>query len=360
MDLLPELGCYALAGAPRSPRDLVAEVGDAERLGLGSVFISERFNIKEAAALSGAAGAVSEQVGIATGVTNHTTRHPVVLGSFATTMHRLTAGRFALGLGRGIEPLFKAFGMPLATAERLEDIAELLRRLWRGEVVLGHDGPAGSYPVLALDTSFDEEIPLMMAAFGPRSLDLAGRVFDGVLLHTFFTDETLQRCVRIVKEAAERAGRDPASVRVWSCLATVGDHLPEEDRLRKTVGRMATYLQGYGDLMVRTNDWDPAVLERFRLDPHVAGFRGAFDASASTELLEHLATLLPAEWLAPAATGTADACAAEVARQLDLGADSVILHGATPAELAPVVEAYRRRRAPGAYDRLPVNPGATV
>ena len=90
------------------------------------------------------------------------------------------------------------------------------------------------------------------------------------MLHTFFTDETTARCVRAVKEAAEEAGRDPARVRVWSCFATIGDHLPEPLRLKKTVGRMATYLQAYGDLMVKTNRWDPAVLARFRADPLVA------------------------------------------------------------------------------------------
>ena len=58
-----------------------------------------------------------------------------------------------------------------------------------------------------------------MTAFGPNSLALGGRAFDQVILHTFFTDETLQRCVRTVKEAAERTGRDPATVRVWSCFA---------------------------------------------------------------------------------------------------------------------------------------------
>ena len=80
-----------------------------------------------------------------------------------------------------------------------------------------------------------------------------GRTFDHVVLHTFFDAATLVRCVRTVKEAAEQAERDPATVRVWSCLATIGDHLPEAVRLRKTVGRMATYLQAYGDLMIATN-----------------------------------------------------------------------------------------------------------
>jgi alkanesulfonate monooxygenase SsuD/methylene tetrahydromethanopterin reductase-like flavin-dependent oxidoreductase (luciferase family) len=68
-------------------------------------------------------------------------------------------------------------------------------------------------------------------------LALGGRAFDDVILHTYFTPETLQGCVKAVKTAAERAGRDPDSVRVWSCFATVGDHLPEQLRLKKTVPR---------------------------------------------------------------------------------------------------------------------------
>jgi len=341
---LDELGFYGLAGAPKSPRDLIQECVDGEALGLGTVFLSERFNIKEIATISGVAGAVTERMRIATGVTNHNTRHPVVTASYATTMHRLTGGRFVLGLGRGMDRMFDAFGLPRITTAQLDDFAGLMRRLWQGEVVVGHDGPAGKYPVLALDPDFREDIPMLLSAFGPESLKLAGRAFDEVLLHTFFTDETLQRCVRTVKDSAEQAGRDPADVKVWSCYAVVGDWLPEDVRLKKTVGRLATYLQAYGDLMVRTNGWDPSVLARFRADPFVAGFRSALDGKATTAELEHVATLIPDEWLAPAATGSPEQCAAAVIGQLELGADAVILHGAAPGELAPVVEAYRRLR----------------
>jgi probable F420-dependent oxidoreductase len=239
----------------------------------------------------------------------------------------------------------------------LEDFVGLMRRLFSGEVVLGHDGPAGSFPVLHLDSSFDEDIPIGFVAFGPNSLAFAGRAVDMVVLHTFFTDETVERCVRSVREAAEGAGRDPGSVRIWSCYATVHDGLPEAVRLKKTVGRLATYLQGYGDLLVETNGWDPAVLERFRADPVVSSFPGALDAKADTPTLEHVATLLPDEWLEPAATGTPGRCAERVLRQFDLGVDGVIMHGATPAELAPVAEAYRARRPEGRFDGLASNPG---
>jgi probable F420-dependent oxidoreductase len=337
----PELGFYTLAGAPESPRELIEEIRQAEQMGLGAAFISERYNTKEAAALSGAAGAVSSSIKIITAATNHNTRHPLVTASFATTMHRLTNGRFSLGIGRGIAPLFKAYGIEPVTTAQMEDFASVMRRLWKGETIVGHDGPLGSYPVLRLDPTFDENIDLTLVAFGPNSLALGGRAFDNVVLHTYFTDETLQRCVRTVNQAAEQAGRDPADVTVWSCLATIGDHVDEPLRLKKSVGRLATYLQAYGDLLVRTNNWDPAVLAAFRADDTVSGINGAIDTIATMAQLEHIATLLPDEWLAPSATGTASQCASTVQQQLTLGADAVIMHGATPTELSPIVAAYR-------------------
>ena len=74
---------------------------------------------------------------------------------------------------------------------------------------------------------------MSIVAFGPETLKLGGRCFDHVVLHTYFTDETTARCVQTVKEAAAKAHRDPASVKVWSCFATIGDHIPEERRLMK-------------------------------------------------------------------------------------------------------------------------------
>lgn len=348
---LPEIGFYTLAGQADHPRELIDEVRDAEKLGIGECFISERFSTKEAATICGAVGAVSETIGITTAATNHNTRHPIVTAAYATTMHRLTGGRFTLGIGRGVPPIQRAFGMPEITTAQMEDFAQIMRRLFHGETVIGHDGPIGHYPALRLDPNFNEDVKLGIVAFGPQSLALGGRTFDKVILHTFFTDDTLQRCVRAVKSAAERAGRDPAAVQVWSCLATIGDHLPEELRLRKTVGRLATYLQGYGDLMVTTNRWDPLVLKRFREDAVVQEFQPPSGAlrvidspSTTIEQLEHIATLLPEEWIGAAAAGSPQQCAATVKRQLELGADGVILHGASPCELEPILPAYRHIR----------------
>jgi probable F420-dependent oxidoreductase len=220
------------------------EARRGEELGFGTGFTSERWNVREASSLVGAACAVTNRMQIATAATNHNTRHPLITASWATTMHRLSGGRFTLGIGRGIAAMYDAFGVPAVTTAQMEDFAQVMRKLWHGEVVLDHDGPIGRYRVLFLDPDFDEDIRLGLVAFGPQTLALDGREFDDVILHTYFTPETLQRSVETVKDAAEKAGRDPDRVKVWSCFATVGDHLPEELRLKKTVARLATYLQG--------------------------------------------------------------------------------------------------------------------
>ncbi len=340
---LDELGYYLLAGAGgEGPSALVNEARRGEELGFGTAFISERWNVKEAASLTGAACAVTSRMRIATAATNHNTRHPLITGSWAATMHRLSGGRFTLGIGRGIGAIYSAFGIEPVTTAQMADFAQVMRRLWRGEVIINHDGPLGRYPVLVLDPDFDEDIRLALVAFGPNTLRLGGRLFDDVILHTYFTPETVARCVRTVKDAAEEAGRDPADVRVWSCFATIGDHLPEELRLKKTVARLATYLQGYGDLMVTTNGWDPAVLQRFRADEVVRSIGGGIDHKASAGQIEHIATLIPDEWLEPSATGTPAQCVARIRAEFGYGADAVILHGATPDELEPVVAEYRK------------------
>jgi probable F420-dependent oxidoreductase len=358
---LPEIGCYGLAGHTDTPRDVLAQARRAEELGLGSMFLSERFTVKDAGVLAGAVGAVTERLGIGTAATNHNTRHPLITATMATTLHRMTGGRYAFGLGRGFDALFDVIGLPRVTSAQLVDVVGVYRRLWHGEAVVGHDGPAGKFPYLSQDSAFDEDIPILMTAIGGRTLELAGRLADGVVLHTFLTDEALAKSVATIRRAAEESGRDPASVRIWAVLATVHDRLPEEIRLRKLVGRLATYLQGYGEVLVRANGWDLSVLERFRADPLVRGYPGAFDAVGSTADLAYLRDeVLPAEWLAACAHGDAAACAARIKDQFAAGADGVILHGATPDELAPVLAAWREVRPAAAFDHLPANPGRAV
>ena len=355
--LMPELACYGLAGHSASPADLIVEAARAEQLGLGAILLSERFALKDAGVMAGAAVASTSRIGIGTAATNHNTRHPLVTATMATTLHRMSGGRYAFGLGRGIPILFDIMGLPHVTSAQIEDAIGIYRTLWSGGSVVGHDGSAGSYPYLVQDSSFDENIPVLLVAMGDNSLRLAGRVADGVVLHTFMSDAAVERSVRLVRDAAEAAGRDPGEVRIWSVMATIEDSMDETARLRKLVGRLATYLTGYGDVLVRLNGWDPAELERFRADDRLTAHSGALDATDDLDLLRHARDVLPDEWLATAAVGSAAHCADRIEGQLALGADSVVLHGATPDELAPVLDTWRTRRDPQRFDHLDPNPG---
>ena len=145
--VLDEVGYYLLAGAGgEGPATLMDEARRGEELGFGTAFISERWNVKEASSLVGAACAVTNRMQIATAATNHNTRHPLITGSWATTMHRLSGGRFTLGIGRGVAAMYGAFGIPAVTTAQMEDFAQVMRRLWHGEVIFNHDGPDRQVP----------------------------------------------------------------------------------------------------------------------------------------------------------------------------------------------------------------------
>ena len=338
----PELGFYMLPGDALDSADALTEIRAAEAMGLGRAFLGERPNRKEAGAICGAAAAVTDSIGITLGVTNINTRHPALTAGLALTVQSLAGGRFTMGFGRGVAVAQEIMGLKPVTTAELERFALMMRRLFRGEMVGDYDGPTGRVPILLLDQELDEHLPLALGAMGPNSLALGGRCFDDVILHPFYSDETLVRSVGATKSAAEQAGRDPDEVNVWSCFVVVSDEVPHELRLRKTIGRLATYLQYYGDVLVRANRWDPDVLAQFRADEVVAKFLAPIDGTATVAELEHIGTLLPDEWLAPMAAGSPAECAAAVRRQIDLGCDAVVINGATPAELASVIDAYRQ------------------
>ena len=109
--------------------------------------------------------------------------------------------------------------------------------------------------------------------------------------------------------------------------------------------RMGTYLQapGYGELLVDINDWDPALLEKFRSAKVVREMRGGIDSVATLDQLREIRDLIPATWL-PAAVGSPEQCAARYLDQFAAGAHGIVIHASTPDEVAPVLEAYERER----------------
>ena len=338
----PELSCYLLPGHTTTPADAILEAKQAEALGLGKVWVSERFDVKDAGVICSAALAATDSIHVATGGTNLHTRHPMVLATMCSTLHYMSGGRFELGLARGIAIRNQLMGLNSVSNAQMAEGIQLLRSLWQGEKIIGHEGKMGNLPYLSMGDWMAADIPLHFVGFGPKSLRFAGQHFDGVHLHTFVTDHGLRRAKSFIEEGAERAGRNPEDVKLHSVLAT-GVNLDQEGYLRKLVARMATYMQapGYAEMLIELNEWDPEVLVAFRANAVVSSMAGGIDSIATLEQLEQISELIPEEWL-PAALGSADECAQAWKHQLHVGSDGVVIHGSTPEEFAPIVAAYRQ------------------
>jgi 5,10-methylenetetrahydromethanopterin reductase len=341
------LGAYVLSGKVSDARAGIAQARAGEDLGLGSLWISEKFGIKDLGALAGALAASTTRPRIASGVVPFQTRHPVQLASLAATVQSLTEGRFVLGLGRGGSWL-SGLGVPhTATETVVVDTVTILRRLWNGEEV-SYRGPVGNFTSLQLrQLPVTAPPPVVLAGVGEQSLRLAGQYFDGVLLPAFITPHAVERAAADVRRAATNHGRDPDAVRVHATVLTAAD--PPAAAREIIAGRMATYLQAPigGERIVRINGWDPDALRRLRDHPHIARLGDSYaDAVLDPVDLAEAARLIPETWLAEAtATGSPGACAAQLRDYLDAGADELVLHGTTPDRLAPVIHAFARGAA---------------
>ena len=190
----PELGFYGLPGHTRNPREILKQAQDAEELGIGNIMISERPDYKEIASLCGAVSAVTESLFIGTSATNLHTRHPVTTASICTTLDRLSLGRFALGLAKGVGQRWKAMGLSTITYGKEAEFLTMLRKLLKGEVISDHKGEIGVFSHLSVADYVDADVPILYVGFGPKSLVNAGKIYDGTHLHTFMSGQSVVRC----------------------------------------------------------------------------------------------------------------------------------------------------------------------
>ncbi len=140
-------------------------------------------------------------------VTNPLTRHLVVTASAMASVDELARGRAVLGLGSGDSAIY-TLGAPPATLAGLEDAITTLGRLTGGERV-EREGRRWQVHRSA------RRVPIYLAAEGPRTLELAGRVADGVIVGLGLTPEVIQLSLAAIERGARAAGRTLADLDVW-------------------------------------------------------------------------------------------------------------------------------------------------
>jgi probable F420-dependent oxidoreductase len=342
--LFEKFGTYILPGRVSDPRRGIEEAKEAERIGLGAVWISERYASKEPAVLSGAVCQATSKIRIC-GTMYVTMRNPVVTASVADIMQQLSGNRFRLLLAKAVPEYLATLGSPAITFPRLADAIDIYRRLWAGETV-NYDGILGKFPALSLtDRSAGPTPPIIFTAIGPKSLAFAGKHCDGVLLHPFISVEGVRKSAAIVRRAAEQAGRDPNAVRIYHNIVVAPD-LDRDEEEAVVGGRAITYFQtpGFGEVIVEANGWDAEVLTKIRTHKLFAniGEKNADQAFTREQLVE-VSREIPQDWYDQgAAVGTATVCAKKLCAFLDAGVDEILLHGSSPFSMGPLTDELRK------------------
>ena len=332
---------YVLPGRVADPLACIAEARDAREVGLGGVWLSERYANKEPAVLGGLIANAVPGIRYAGTFYAHM-RHPIVMASVANLLQTITGDGFTLVLARASEQFFKGFGTPALTLNYLRDSIGIYRRLWRGETV-DYEGPVGKFEGLKITDLYDgPPPPIVFTAMGPKALALSGSHCDGVLLHPFLTPEAVGRSAMAVRTAAEEAGRDPESVRIVANVVVAPD-LPRDEEDAIVAGRAVTYLQSsfIGPILAELNGWDPKELVKLREHPSIARHAAGIVSQKMTrdELVEAGRTL-PQEWVETGAVaGSAQDCARRLCDYLAAGADEILLHGSPPAAMGGLTKA---------------------
>ncbi len=116
---------------------------------------------------------------VGSAVTNPLTRHAGVTANAFRSLEQLAPGRVNCGIAVGDRPLLE-FGMGMAKLKNLRETIEALRRLWAGEEISGQFGSSEFEGAKLLSPAGD--IPVFIAASGPKTLTTTGRIADGVIL----------------------------------------------------------------------------------------------------------------------------------------------------------------------------------
>jgi probable F420-dependent oxidoreductase len=153
--------------------------------------------------------AATHRVSVGPMVTNPATRDWTVTASLFATLNDMFGNRTVCGIGRGDSAVRVINGRPVTLATLRESIG-VIRALANGEQV-DYKGSQLRFP-----WSSGSQLPIWVAAYGPKALALAGEVADGFILQLADPDITAWS-IAAVRAAAEASGRDPASLTM--CVA---------------------------------------------------------------------------------------------------------------------------------------------
>ena len=308
------------------------------------MFLSERFDLKDAGALLGGVLARTTRLIAGTGIAAAGARSLLMTASMAATLQAAYGGRFVLGLGRSSGPYLAGQGIEEFTYQAYEDYFAMLRALFRGDTV-SYDGPAGRYQARTVDPCPGDPPELWATTMGgPVASKLAAKIADGIMLVPFLTVEAVGRAVEIIRSERERLGLDPSITILHPIVVAAG----LDDAYTRAIAhaRFVTYIVGmpfFARAYLRQNGWDEAAMARILDHPQFS----AMDRPTADQVFHREQLASPAElfrirgWRDYCAIGSVDECVARFTELRAAGVDEIACYGSSPSDNASLIGAWR-------------------
>ncbi len=290
-----------------SPQTFAKDARRAEELGWGYAFIPSSPLLLQDPYVNLAFAAVeTERIKLGPLLENPVIRHPAVMASSIATVEGLAPGRTVLAYGAG-DTAVRLVGRRPARIAELEAATELTRQLLAGDgVEVGAAKPA--------QLRHARTVPLWIAAGGPKTLRMAGRVADGVFIRVGCHKANLEASIQAVRAGAVEANRDPDDVRIGLIFHTILTDDPEQAAFMSR--SMAAGYYEYSPMLFDKPgfDWDGPDVEELKKQVW-PDFHHAADLTESGRLVSFLSDDIAEAF---ALFGTPEMMAAQLSKALDL------------------------------------------
>ncbi|MCS7139156.1 MAG: 5,10-methylenetetrahydromethanopterin reductase [Candidatus Nezhaarchaeota archaeon] len=208
---------------------LVSSIVQAENAGFDYVWVTDHYNNRCVYIALAIAALNTKRIRLGPGVTNPFHIHPAWTASAMATLNEVSNGRAVLGLGPGDRSTLGQLGISLdkpLTAVR--EAVEIIRKLWAGEVVI-FGGDVFNIANAKLSFKPSTPIPIYIGAQGPKMLELAGAVGDGVLINASHPKD-FEYAIKYIRDGVQKAGKRMESVDVVAYAALSVDEDPVKAR----------------------------------------------------------------------------------------------------------------------------------
>jgi len=203
---------FGIEFVPKEPYWKIAAYAiQAEKNGFNNLWITDHFGNRNVYVTLAAVAVYTNKITLGTGVTNPWMVNPVITAQAIGTLDELAPGRVVLGIGAGDKTTLDAVGVemgkPLAA---VKETIEIFRKMTAGESV-AYQGEVFKIAGAKFNFTIKRKIPVYVGAQGPKMLEMAGKIGDGVLINASHPSD-VEYAVKTINEGIKQAGKKPSDV----------------------------------------------------------------------------------------------------------------------------------------------------